>query len=118
MASKNQQLQLKKLQEHLSPYGHSPSKYTLGLQNYNTVKTIFTLAFEAFGVKYLNKRNTDHLVKGLKEKYQDTEVNWEGDKLCSINFKWDCTKRECQLNVLAHMNELQQRHKHQKPSKL
>ena len=63
------------------------------------------------------KNNTDYLSKGLKEKYEDTEVNWEGDKLCKINLKLDYNKQTFQANVLGRMHKIQQRCEHTVPSK-
>ena len=46
---------------------------------------MFTLIVDNFGIKYIGKDNTKYLIKALKDKYKDVEVNWEGDKLCGIN---------------------------------
>ena len=40
-----------------------------------------------FGVKYIRKDNAQYLIDALKDKYKDIKVNWDSDKLCSINLK-------------------------------
>ena len=112
-AQANQQLQ-----RHLDPHGCIPSKCTPSLWNHDATKTMFDLVVDEFEVKCLRKINAEHLVKALKDNYEDVEVNWEGKKLCGINLKWDCTKRECQINVPGHVKKLQKIHDHPAPDKL
>ena len=49
------------------------------------------LVLEDFGVKHLNDENSDHPIKALKDKYEDAEVNWEGDKLIKLAFNGTIT---------------------------
>ena len=44
------------------------------------------LVLEDFGVKCLNEETSDHIIKALKEKYEDAKANWEGDNLVEFAF--------------------------------
>ena len=101
----------------MAPCGCNPSNHDLVLWKYYAKKTTLTIAFDDFGATRLGKRNTEHLVKALKEKCEDAEANWERSKLCGINLKWDCTRREFQLNVLGLVKRIQKRHECPTPDK-
>ena len=75
------------LKQHLAPHGHTPSKQTMGLWKHNSTKKMFSLVVDNFGVKYFIKNNANRLINALKEKIEDAEVKWEGDKLYGINLK-------------------------------
>ena len=59
---------------------------------------MLTLVVNGFGVNHLSKSNDEYLEQALKDKHE-VEVNYEGNKLCSINIKCNCTKNEYQLNA-------------------
>jgi len=80
------------LQQHLAPYGYAPIKYTPGLWKHKSNNNIFALIVDDFALKYIGTDNALHLINTLKDKYEDVEVNWKGDKLCGIDLLWDYTK--------------------------
>ena len=45
------------LQQHLAPYGYTPTKYTPGLWKHNSNNIIFALIVNDFTVKYIGKQN-------------------------------------------------------------
>ena len=49
------------LKKHLAPHGYYPSKRTPGLWLHKTRPISFTLVVDDFGVKYMNKKDINHL---------------------------------------------------------
>ena len=84
---------------------YSPKRFG----EHTRLKIMSVLVFDNFGVEHLNKNNTDHLSKALKDKHENVEAKLEGDKLYGINLKWNYNDRTCQVNMTAHADKLQQR---------
>ena len=42
-----------------------------------------------FGIKYIQKRDLDHLIQTLKKHYEVT-VDMEGQEFVKIELDWDC----------------------------
>lgn len=55
--------------KHLTPHGYYPSKQTPGLWLYKTRPISFTPVVDNFGVKYMNKKDINHLFDIIKERY-------------------------------------------------
>ena len=70
-----------------------------------------------FGVKYIGKDNANHLIKALKDKYEDVEVNWEGDKLCGITLRWNYDTKQCKLSLPGYIDKLKARFNIPTPTK-
>ena len=104
------------LQQYLVPYGYTPICYTPSLWKHNSSQVIFGLIVDDFAVKYTNKENAQHLVNALKDKYEDVEVNWDGDKLCGINLKWNYDLRTCKLSIPSYIDKLYKRFNIPKPT--
>ena len=62
-----------------------------------------------FTLKYIRDNNALHLINALKDKYEDVEVNWAGNKFYGINLQWDYTKRQCKLNLQGFIDRVRQR---------
>ena len=58
-----------KLQAVLAIEGYKPCRFTHGLHKHETRNIAFSLVVDDFGVKYTNKRDTDHLIMILQKKY-------------------------------------------------
>ena len=61
------------LKEHLKPYGYAPAKKYQGLWTHTDTDINFTLVLDDFGIKYRHKKDADHLVSALQEKYEVTQ---------------------------------------------
>ena len=48
----------------------------------------FTLVVDDFGIKYVGKEHTDHLLSSLTDYYK-IENDWEGKLYCGIKLWWD-----------------------------
>ena len=56
-----------KLQAVLETEGYKPCRFTHGLYKHETKNIAFSLGVNNFGMKYINKKDTDHLT--LQKKY-------------------------------------------------
>jgi hypothetical protein len=79
------------LETRLAKHGYHQSKHTPGFWTHETRATQFTLVVDDFGVKYVGKRDADHLINALKETYPITE-DWHGTKYLGIDLAWDYDK--------------------------
>ena len=84
-------------------------KNTPGLWKNNSNDNTFGLIVNDFAAKYIGRENSQHLVNALKDKHEDVDVNWEGDKLCGINLKWNYDSRTCKLNLKGCIDNLHKR---------
>ena len=75
-----------------------------------------TLVVDDFGVKYVNKKNADHLVAALKVKYKISE-DWTGSLYCGIDIRWDYMNRTLDLGMPGYIKTQLQRNKHRKPTR-
>ncbi len=57
---------------------------------------------EDFGVKYVGKEHTDHLIQCMKEMYELTE-DWTGDLYCGIGLNWDYKARMLDILMLGYI---------------
>ena len=62
-----------RLKQHLKTSGYIPCRYTPGLFTYISHKISFTLCVNAFGVKYTDKVDAQHLLTCLKKLYKCTK---------------------------------------------
>ena len=65
-------------------------------------KTTFTLVVDDFQVSYFSKRDTDHLINALKNKYK-IKIDWKGEKYIGINFQRDYIKGEVILLIKGYV---------------
>ena len=82
------------LRHNSAPCGRTLSKHIPSLRKNDATNTMLTLVVNDFRVKKFSNSNAEHLTQALKDKHEGVEANWEGIKLCGINLKLDCTKRE------------------------
>ena len=76
----------------MEQHRYHQSDKTLGFWKHNTRPISFTLIVGDFGVKYIGKENTDHLINVLKQHYEVAE-DWEGTKYCGITLDWGYINR-------------------------
>ena len=70
----------------LAPYRCHPILHTVKLLAHETQLTTFCLCNDNFGVKYLNREDTDHLLKAPgKSTWFTKSFDWSG-KTLQINF--------------------------------
>ena len=66
-----------RLQLHLSKFGYAPVARTPSLWKHATKNIIFSLVVDDFGVNYVGKDNSDHLIQALKNLYT-ASIYWDG----------------------------------------
>ena len=76
------------IKEHLKTYGYAPSRITQGIWTHQDRGIHFTLVVDDFGIRYRNKKDADHLISALQEKYEVTK-DWAGGLYFRITLKWD-----------------------------
>ena len=72
--------------------------HTLGLWKHVSRPIAFTLVVDDFGVKYVSKNNSDHLVAALKGKYKISE-DLMGSLYCCIDIRWYYANRTLDLGM-------------------
>ena len=55
-----------------------------------------------FGVKYINKRDANHLITTLQKKYP-IRMNWKGDYYLGMTLEWNYHKIHSERNVCLSM---------------
>ncbi len=88
----------KLLHKRLKPHGYYECVNTLGLWRHATRPIAFTLVVDDFGVRYVGKEHTDHLINCLKDETYKLTEDWTGNLYCGISLRWDYKKR--QLDIL------------------
>ena len=73
----------KLLEEWLENHGYRQSDKTPGFWKHDTQPISFTLIVDDFGVKYVCKKHSNHLINVLKKRYTVKE-DWEGEKYDGI----------------------------------
>ena len=65
------------LKKHLKPYGYAPIKITQVIWTHKDRDINFMLVLDNFGIKYIHKKDADHLISALQEKYEAIQ-DWTG----------------------------------------
>ena len=69
------------LEERLGKEGQFQGKFTPGVWSHKWCPVQFSLVVDDFGVKYIGKEHTEHLVGVIKQHYE-MMMDWEGKKYC------------------------------------
>ena len=77
----------KLLKECLVEYGYAEQPHTPRLFKHETRPVIFLLVVDDFGIKYIGKKNAEHLISALTDFYE-VEVDWKGELYCGIILNW------------------------------
>jgi hypothetical protein len=88
----------------LAKQGYIPSKFTPGLFTHKTRKIAVSLVVDGFGVKYEKKKDMDHLVKTLGDRYP-IKVDLKAEFYLGITTKWDYDKRTAKLSMPGYVKE-------------
>ena len=89
--------------------------HTPGLWKHVSHPISFTFVVDNFGVKYVNKKNSNHIIAALKGKYKISK-DWTGRLYCGINLRWDYTTRTLNLGTPGYIKTQLQQYKHKKPT--
>ena len=75
----------------LKPHGYYEVEHTPILWKHESLPIQFTLVVDDFGVKYIGKENTLHLINALKQNYK-IEIDWKEELYCGIMLNWNYKK--------------------------
>ena len=82
-----------KLKRILAKEGYIPSKFTPGLFTHKTRNIAFSLFKDNFGVKYVDKVDTEYLAKTILDRYP-IKINWELDFYLGMTMEWEYQRIE------------------------
>jgi hypothetical protein len=88
----------------LAKQGYIPSKFTPGLFTHKTRSIAFSLVVDDFGVKYEKKKDMDHLVKTLGDRYP-IKFDLKAEFYLGITIKWDYENRTAKLSMPGYVKE-------------
>ena len=72
----------------------------------------FFLVVNDFGIKYVGKENSDHLIQSLKKQYT-VSMGWTGSLFCGLHIHWDYSERTCNISIPDYLKK--SLHKFQQP---
>ena len=73
--------------ENLARHGYFEVTQNPGSWQHITRPIYFSLVVDDFGVKYIDKADSDHLIVALKKQYEISK-DWTGGLYCGIKLKW------------------------------
>ena len=78
---------------------------------------MFTLVVDNFGVKYVDKKDVDHLIASINTNYKLT-VDWTGNLYCGISLNWDYVNRWVDISMPGYIKKKMQEYGHVIPTRL
>ena len=104
------------LETRLLKHEYHQCPQTPGLWRHKWRHVLLSLIVDDFGVEYVGKHHTDHLLNALKENYEVT-VNEEGDLYAVINLTWEYVNHACRLTMDNFITNLRATFDHPNPKK-
>jgi hypothetical protein len=92
------------LEKQLQQYGYYQSATTPGLWKHDTQLISFTLVIDSFGVKYVGKKNAQHLLDTVQQFYK-CSCNWDGERYWVLTIKWDYNRQKVHLSMPNYINK-------------
>ena len=74
----------------------------------------FTLVVDHFGVGFVRRDHSDHLMSVLKMFYKEITTYWEGNLYCRITTKLYYSKRYVGISIPGYFNDALHQLNHQK----
>ena len=104
------------LKKRLSKHGYFQSKLVPGLCKHQWRPIQFTLVVEYFGVKYVGKKHSHHLMSALNYNYTINH-DLKGSKYVGITLDWDYDGRKVHLLMTGYISEAVIHFRHKIPTK-
>jgi hypothetical protein len=102
------------LQTRLAPCGYYPARNTPGIWLHQTRPILFTLVVDDFAVKYVGKKNAEHLRNALLRTYELT-TDWTAMVYSGMNLKWDYKNRTCDISMPGYVSNVLSKFQHDAP---
>jgi hypothetical protein len=94
----------KLLQRNLAKDGYPPTQHTHGLWTHDTRSISFSSVVDDFGLKYVGRKNAEHLMACIKKKY-NISSDWNGTAYCVLTLEWDYKNRTVDLSMPGYIKE-------------
>ena len=85
------------LRKKIAPHGYFEVKHTPGLWTYITGPMQFTLVVDYFCVKYIRRKDPEHLLSVLEKEFTAVSTDWEGALYFGITL--ECNYEEIWLDI-------------------
>ena len=104
------------LTERLEPKGYYQFRHTPGLWRDKWRPILFSLAVDAFGIKYVGKEHADHLMVAIEENYEFS-TDWGRTLYCGITINWDNANRTVDLSMPKYISFMLHKYQHPTPKR-
>ncbi len=105
------------LEERLQKHGYRQSQTTPGLWKHDTPPISFSLVVNDFGVKYVGKENTEHLLDTTVWHHYKCSCDWRGERYCGLTLKWDYKGKKVHVLMPGYVTKALTRFQHLPPVK-
>ncbi len=102
------------MEQQLNEHGYQQSQITPGLWKHTTRPISFTLRVNDFGVKYIGREHTDHLLQVLNTNYK-CAIDWEGKRYLGMDIDWDYMQKKVHISMLEYVPEASVQFWHKAP---
>jgi hypothetical protein len=90
------------LQKHLAEFSYAPTALTPGLWTLSSGNITFSLVVNNYGIKYVGRNNSQHLLSALKELYS-VSTNRGGKIYCGVSINWDYANRHVDISMPGYV---------------
>ena len=102
------------LTSHLANFGYSPTRLTPGLWKHESRLITFSLVVDDFGVKYVGKKHSNHLLASLHQLYTVTQ-NWTGSLFSGMILEWNYIEKCVHFSMPGYIPAMLHRFQHRIP---
>ena len=102
----------KLLKQRLAKHGYYKVAHTSGLWKHISRPVSFTLVVDDFGIKYVGKEHTDHLLNALRQDYT-LDIDWTGTLYCGISLHWDYDNKTVDISMPGYIKKVLHRFHHE-----
>jgi hypothetical protein len=104
------------LQCNLAKDGYRPTTPTHGLWTHHTRPISLSLVVDDFGVKYVGREHTEHLMACIRKNY-NISSNWNGSAYCGLTLDWDYRNRTVDLSMPGYIKDALHKYQHPAPAR-
>jgi hypothetical protein len=92
------------------------TQHTHGLWTHDTRPISFSLVVDDFGVKYVGREHTEHLMECIKMNY-NISSDWNGSAYCGLTLDWDYKNRTLDLSMPGYIKAALHKYQHAAPAR-
>ena len=105
-----------RLKAYLAHFGFSPVTRTPALWKHTTKTIIFSLVVDDFGVKYISKENSEHLIQSFQKLYT-ISIDWTGSLFCGLTINWYHAACTCNISMPKYLQAALYKFQHPVPKR-